>query len=276
MAVSYTHLYIRTNKDSARNFKIMTCAETKTAAADWQERIAHSDSVLIESIDIFKNFLAISERRHGLTAIHIINLKNNQEHFIDFGEATYTASLGYNPEYNTDSLRYNYSSLTTPASVYDYSMTTKQKELKKQQEIVGGYNAADYVAERVYATAKDGTKVPVSLVYKKGFKKDGAGPLLLYGYGSYGHSMDPSFNSNMLSLLNRGFAFAIAHIRGGQEMGRSWYENGKLLKKKNSFTDFIDCADYLVKEKYTSPAPVSYTHLDVYKRQLQIMLKHQR
>ena len=133
--------YIRTNKDSARNFKIMTCAETKTAAADWQERITHSDSVLIESIDIFKNFLAISERRHGLTAIHIINLKNNQEHFIDFGEATYTASLGYNPEYNTDSLRYNYSSLTTPASVYDYSMTTKQKELKKQQEIVGGYNA---------------------------------------------------------------------------------------------------------------------------------------
>ena len=246
--------YIRTNKDSARNFKIMTCTETKTAAADWQERIAHSDSVLIESIDIFKNFLAISERRHGLTAIHIINLKNNQEHFIDFGEATYTASLGYNPEYNTDSLRYNYSSLTTPASVYDYSMTTKQKELKKQQEIVGGYNAADYVAERIYATAKDGTKVPVSLVYKKGFKKDGAGPLLLYGYGSYGHSMDPSFNSNMLSLLNRGFAFAIAHIRGGQEMGRSWYENGKLLKKKNSFTDFIDCADYLVKEKYTSPA----------------------
>lgn len=243
--------YIRTNKDSAKNFKLMTCTETQTAAANWQERIPTSDSILIEGMDVFKNFLVISERKQGLTQIHIINTATKQEHYLDFGEASYAAYPGYNPEYNTDTLRYNYTSLTTPASVYDYNMNSKEKTLKKQQEVVGGYNAADYITERLYARATDGTNIPISLLYKKGFVKDGNGPLLLYGYGSYGYSMDASFNSVRLSLLDRGFAFAIAHIRGGQEMGRAWYEDGKMFKKKNSFTDFINCAEFLVSNKYT-------------------------
>ena len=244
--------YIRTNNDKATNFKIMTCTEDKTDTSNWKEMIAHSDSVLIESIDLFKSHIAISERKNGLTQIHIINTQNNQQHYINFGEATYAAYPGPTPEYNTDTIRYNYTSLTTPNSVYDYNMNTKEKKLMKQQEVVGGYNAAEYVTERLYATAKDGTRVPVSLIYKKGFKKDGSRPLLLYAYGSYGISMDASFTSTRLSLLDRGFAFAIAHIRGGQEMGRKWYEDGKMLKKKNSFTDFIDCADFLIANKFTS------------------------
>ena len=244
--------YIRTNNDKAKNFKIMTSTEDRTDAGNWKEMIAHSDSILIEGIDLFKGHMAISERKNGLTQIHIINTENNQHHYLDFGEATYAAYLGGTPEYNTDVVRYNYTSLTTPASVDDYNMTTKEKKLMKQQEVVGGYNAADYVTERVYATAKDGTTIPVSLVYKKGYKKDGTKPLLLYGYGSYGISMDASFSAVRLSLLDRGFAYAIAHIRGGQEMGRSWYEDGKMMKKKNSFTDFIDCAEFLIANKYTS------------------------
>jgi oligopeptidase B len=245
--------YIRTNNDKATNFKIMTCTQDKTDTSNWKEMIAHNDSILIEGMDLFNGHVAISERKNGLTQIHVINTKTNQHHYLDFGEATYAAYLGSTPEYNTDVLRYNYTSLTTPGSVYDYNMTTKEKKLMKQQEVVGGYNAADYITERLYATAKDGTIVPISLVYKKGFKKDGTAPLLLYGYGSYGASMDASFSSTRLSLLNRGFAFAIAHIRGGQEMGRKWYEDGKMMKKKNTFTDFIDCAEYLVANKYSSP-----------------------
>jgi oligopeptidase B len=244
--------YIRTNKDKAKNFKLMTCPENNTGEAAWQELIAHSDTILIENFDLFKSHISISERKNGLTQIHIINTQTNQHHYLDFGEATYAAYPGYTPEYNTDVVRYNYTSLTTPASVYDYNMNTKEKKLMKQQEVVGGYNAADYVTERLYATAKDGTTVPISVVYKKGFKKDGNGPLLLYGYGSYGASMDASFTSTRLSLLDRGFAYAIAHIRGGQEMGRAWYEDGKMLKKKNSFTDFIDCAEFLIANKFTS------------------------
>ncbi len=244
--------YIRTNADGAKNFKLMTSPEDKTDAAHWKELIAHSDSVLIESFDLFKSHLAVSERKNGLTQIHIINSTNGQEHYLDFGEATYAAYLGGTPEYNTEVVRYNYTSLTTPGSVYDYNMNTKAKKLLKQQEVVGGYEASDYVTERLYAKATDGTMVPISLVYKKGFKKDGSGPVLLYGYGSYGSSMDASFNSGRLSLLNRGFAFAIAHIRGGQEMGRSWYEDGKMLKKKNTFTDFINCAEFLIANNFTS------------------------
>jgi oligopeptidase B len=246
------HFYIRTNNDKATNFKIMTCTQDKTDTSNWKEMIAHSDSILIEGIDLFNGHVAISERKNGLTQIHVINTKNNQHHYLDFGEATYAAYLGSTPEYNTEVLRYNYTSLTTPGSVFDYNMTTKEKKLMKQQEVVGGYNAADYVTERLYATAKDGTIVPISLVYKKGYKKDGRAPLLLYGYGSYGASMDASFSSTRLSLLNRGFAFAIAHIRGGQEMGRKWYEDGKMMKKKNTFTDFIDCAEYLIANQYSS------------------------
>ncbi len=246
------HFYIRTNNDKAKNFKIMTSTEDKTDTSNWKEMIAHSDSVLIEGFDLFKGHMAVSERKNGLTQIHIINTQNNEQHYLDFGEATYAAYQGGTPEYNTDVVRYNYTSLTTPNAVYDYNMNTKEKKLMKQQEVVGGYTAGDYITERLYAKAKDGTTVPISLVYKKGFKKDGSAPLLLYGYGSYGASMDASFSSTRLSLLDRGFAFAIAHIRGGQEMGRSWYEDGKMMKKKNTFTDFIDCADFLIAGKYTS------------------------
>ena len=243
--------YIRTN-DKAKNFKLMTCAENKTDSASWKELLAHNDSILIQDFELFKNFMAISERKNGLTQIHIINIQNNTGYYLAFDEPTYLAAVADNPDYNTDNVRFNYTSLTTPASVYDYNMVSKEKKLMKQQEVIGGFNAKDYVSERLYATAKDGTKIPISIVYKKGFNKDGNSPLMLYGYGSYGISMDATFSSTRLSLLDRGFAFAIAHIRGGQEMGRSWYEDGKMMKKKNTFTDFIDCAEFLLANKYTS------------------------
>jgi oligopeptidase B len=243
--------YIRTNLN-AKNFKVVTCAENKTDSSNWQEMIAHNDSILIQGIDVFKNFVAVSERKNGLTQVHIINTQNNASHYLAFDEPAYTANLGYTPDYNSEVVRFNYTSLTTPLSVYDYNMGTKEKKLMKQQEVVGGYTVGDYITERLFATAKDGTKIPISIVYKKGFKKDGTAPLHLYGYGSYGASMDASFSSGRLSLLNRGFAFAIAHVRGGQEMGRYWYEDGKMMKKKNTFTDFIDCAEFLLANKYTT------------------------
>ncbi|HQW92435.1 MAG TPA: S9 family peptidase [Ferruginibacter sp.] len=245
--------YIRTNLQ-AKNFKIMTSAESKTDSSAWQDLIAHDDKVLIQGFDLFKNFLAISERKDGLTRIHILNTQNNDSHLLAFDEAAYAAGISYSPDYNTDVMRYNYTSLTTPSSVYDYNMSTKTKKLMKQQEVIGTFKPGDYETERVFATAKDGTKIPISIVYKKGFKKDGNAPLMLYGYGSYGASMEASFSSVRLSLLDRGFAYAIAHIRGGQEMGRSWYEDGKMKKKINTFTDFIDCAEFLLAGKYTSKA----------------------
>ncbi|MEO5682075.1 MAG: S9 family peptidase [Chitinophagaceae bacterium] len=237
---------------NAKNFRLMECAYGKTASTEWKEVIANRPDVLLEGLDEFKNFLVIVERKEGLRQMHIRNIANGQEHYLDFGEPAYTANPTANPEFNTTTLRYSYTSMTTPNSVYDYNMETKDKKLMKQQEVVGGYDSKEYTTERIYATAKDGTKVPLSIVYKNGFVKDGHAPLLLYAYGSYGNSMDAGFSSNRLSLLNRGFAFAIAHIRGGQEMGRQWYEDGKLMKKKNSFTDFIDCGEYLIAQKYTS------------------------
>jgi oligopeptidase B len=243
--------YIRTNLN-AKNFKIVTCAEDKMEWANWKDLVPHNDSILISAFDLFKNFIAINERKGGQTQIHILNTQTNSSHYLAFDEAAYVANISTNPDYNTDVMRFNYTSLTTPNSVYDYNMVSSEKKLMKQQEVVGGYNPKDYQTERLLATAKDGTKIPISIVYKKGFPKDGNGPLLLYAYGSYGISSDPYFSSIRLSLLNRGFAFAIAHIRGGQELGRYWYEDGKMQKKKNTFTDFIDCADFLINEKYTS------------------------
>ncbi|BAV04406.1 oligopeptidase B [Filimonas lacunae] len=243
---------ILTNKD-AKNFRLMECPLTQTGVEHWKEVIAHRTDVLLEDIEEFKDYLVVEERKNGLMQIRIRKLADNSEHYLDFGEPAYTAYTSGNPEYNSTNLRYAYTSLTTPGSIFDYNLFTSEKTLRKQQEVAGGYNAAEYVTERLYATAKDGSKVPISLVYKKGFTKDGNAPLLLYAYGSYGSSMDASFSSARLSLLNRGFVYAIAHIRGGQEMGRQWYEDGKMLKKKNTFTDFIDCGEFLVKEKYTSP-----------------------
>ena len=243
--------YIRTNLH-AKNFKIVTCTEDKKDTANWKDLLPHSDSILVQGFELFKNYMAVSERINGLTQMHIINLKDNASHYLVFDEPAYTASIGTNAEYNTDTLRFNYTSLTTPASVYDYNMVPREKKLMKQQEVLGDFKISDYITERGFAVAKDGAKIPISIVYKKGFIKDGNAPLLLYAYGSYGSSTDVSFSSVRLSLLNRGFAYAIAHIRGGEEMGRYWYEDGKMMKKKNTFTDFIDCAEYLLANKYTS------------------------
>jgi oligopeptidase B len=243
--------YIRTNRN-AKNFKMMETSISNTAEANWKEVIPHRTDVLFEDFEVFKDFLVIQERIKGLTALRIRPWKDSKEHYLDFGEPTYTAYTSVNPEFDTKILRYTYTSMTTPNSTYDYNMVSKEKKLLKQQEVLGGYNPADYVTERLWAAAKDGTKVPISLVYKKGLKKDGKAPMLLYSYGSYGISSNATFSSTRLSLLNRGFVFAMAHIRGGQEMGREWYENGKLLKKKNTFTDFIDCADFLIKQKYAA------------------------
>jgi len=244
--------YIRTNKDDAQNFKIMISPETATTKENWTDLMPYDKNIFIEGIDLFKDHMVISERKDGITQLRIRPWDGKNEHYIAFGEASYATGTGINPEFETDLLRLDYTSLTTPNTTYDYNVKTKKLELLKQQEVIGNFNAADYVSERQMVKAKDGTLVPLSIVYKKGYKKDGTRPLLLYAYGSYGYSMDPYFSSARLSLLNRGFGFAIAHIRGGQEMGRQWYEDGKLLKKKNTFTDFIDCGDYLVKEGYVA------------------------
>ncbi len=242
---------IRTNWN-ALNFRLMECSLDKTDSSNWKEVIPHRKDVLIQGVEEFKDFIVINERKNGLVNLRVKNNITGKEHYINFEEAAYTAGLGANPEYKTSSLRYNYTSLTTPSTVYDYDLNTKVKTLKKQQEVVGGYNPQDYQTERIYATATDGTKIPISLVYKKGLDKNGMAPLLLYAYGSYGISMDVNFSSTRLSLLNRGFVYAIAHIRGGEDLGRQWYEDGKLMKKKNTFTDFIDCGSYLIQQKYTS------------------------
>ena len=246
--------YIITNKDGATNFKLMQTPVSKTGKANWKDVIPHREDVLLEDIEIFKDYLALQERKNGLSQIRIKKWNDPKiDYYVDFGEEAFTASIGVNREFDTNTLRYEYSSLTTPNSTYDYNMQTKQKELKKRQEVVGDFNPENYEAKRVYATATDGTKIPISLVYRKGIKLNGNNPTLIYGYGSYGNSTNPSFNSVRLSLLDRGFVYAIAHIRGGQEMGRKWYEEGKMMKKKNTFTDFIDASEYLIKQNYTNP-----------------------
>jgi len=243
--------YIRTNLE-AKNFRLMETPIDKTTKENWKEVIPHRKDVLLEQFEVFKDFLVVNERKNGLTNLRIIKWDDQSDHYLDFGEEAYVAYIAHNPEFDTDLLRFGYMSLTTPNSVFDYNMKTKEKELLKQQEVVGDFDPKNYKTERLYATAKDGIKIPISLVYRKGFEKNGDNPCLLYGYGSYGASMDPYFSSIRLSLLDRGFVFAIAHIRGGQEMGRWWYEDGKLLKKKNTFTDFIACAEHLIAEKFTS------------------------
>lgn len=252
---SITHFnnkfYVITNMD-AKNFRLMKTSAKKTGKENWKEVIAHRDDVMLLGIEVFNKFMAIEERENGLTNIRIIDNKTKEEHYLNFGEETYTAGISYNPDFATNKLRYHYSSLTTPSSTIDYNMETKVKDVKKQQEVLGDFSPENYEAKRIWATAKDGTKVPISLVYKKDIDPTGNNPLLLYAYGSYGYSMEPYFSSARLSLLNRGFVYAIAHIRGGQEMGRYWYEEGKMLNKMNTFTDFNACAEYLIAENYTS------------------------
>jgi len=246
--------YILTNKDKAENFKLMKTSVNKTSKTNWEEVIPHRDDVLLEDIEIFNDFLVLEERENGLNKIRIMPWNGEGEYYLPFESETYTAYATGNVDFDTDILRYGYQSMTTPSSIIDFNMKTKVKEIKKEQEVLGGnFDKNNYVEERVWATASDGVKVPISMVYRKGLKKDGTNPLLQYAYGSYGHSMDATFSTTRLTLLDRGFIFAIAHIRGGEDLGRQWYEDGKLLKKKNTFTDFIDCSKFLITEKYTSP-----------------------
>jgi oligopeptidase B len=245
--------YILTNKDDATNFKLMKTPEKATSMENWKDLIPHREDVLLEDIEIFKDYLVLGERSNGLNKIRIMPWNGKGEYYLPFDSETYTANISTNPDFDTQILRYSYQSLGTPSSVIDFNMKTKEKEIKKEQQVLGGkFDKKNYVEERVWATAEDGTKIPISMIYRKGMKKDGKNPLLLYAYGSYGATMDPYFSSTRLSLLDRGFIYAIAHIRGGEDMGRLWYENGKLLHKKNTFTDFIDCSKFVIKEKYTS------------------------
>ena len=241
---------IRTNAGGAANFKIMTARDDATARSDWQEWIAHDPAIYIEYFETFADYTAIGERSDGLERIRIIK-KDGSSEYLKADEPAYTMGLSSNPEPDSDWLRYGYTSLTTPAIIFETNIKTGERRQLKQQP-VPGYDAANYTTERVWVPARDGTKIPVSLVYRKDFKRDGTAALLQYGYGSYGMSMDPGFNSNTISLLDRGMVYAIAHIRGGQEMGRAWYEDGKLLHKKNTFTDFIDVTRWLVAEKYAA------------------------
>lgn len=245
------NFYIRTNKD-ALNFKLMKTPVNATGMKNWTEVIPHRPDVLLEDFEVFSHHLVLSERKEGLINLRVKAWDGSADYYLDFGEPTYMAHTSANPEFDTPLLRYSYTSLTTPNSVYEFDMVQKTKTLLKQQEVVGGYDPDQYQSERLYATSHDGVKVPISLVYKKGLVKNGENPLLLYGYGSYGSTMDAYFSSSRLSLLDRGFVFAIAHIRGGEEMGRQWYEDGKLLKKKNTFLDFIACGEYLIDQKFTN------------------------
>jgi oligopeptidase B len=245
--------YIITNKDGATNFKLQKTSELTTEKEYWQDVIPYREDVLIEDIEIFKDYLVINERENGLNKLRIMSWDGKEDYYLPFHDETYTANVGNNPDFDSNVLRYGYNSLTTPSSVIDYNFKTKQKEVKKEQEILGGqFDKNNYKSERVWATARDGVKVPISLVYRKGIKKDGKNPLLIYAYGSYGSTIDPYFSSIRLSLLDRGFIYAIAHVRGSEYLGRHWYESGKLLSKKNTFFDFIDCSEYLINQKYTS------------------------
>ena len=242
--------YIRTNWQ-AKNFRLMRTPVSATGKENWREVVPHQQDVYLQGFEIFKDHLVLRERKGGLNQIRIKPWSGEGAHHLDFGEPTYMAYIGENHDFDTPLVRYVYSSLTTPESTYDYNMKTREKTLLKRKEVLGGFDPANYRTERLHAPAADGTLVPISIVYREGFTKDGEHPLLLYAYGSYGSSMDAEFYAAGVSLLDRGFAYGIAHVRGGQELGRDWYEGGKLLNKKNTFTDFIACGEYLIAEGYT-------------------------
>ena len=246
------HFYIRTN-DSAHDFRLMKTPIDQTAMSNWTEVIPARENVLLSGFQIFKDHLVVTERSEGLIQLRVRPWDGSEEHYINFGEPAYLAFPRDNYEFDTAVLRFHYESMTTPASVYDYDMNTRDRTLLKEDEVLGGFDKNNYEAKRIYATARDGERIPISLVHRKGIELDGSNPLLLGGYGSYGSSRNASFSAYRISLLDRGMVYAIAHIRGGQEMGRRWYDDGKLLNKKNTFTDFIDCGQHLVDTKYTSP-----------------------
>lgn len=252
--------YILTNKE-AKNFQLMSSPEEATSQDNWTTVIPHRENVLLEDVDLFRKFMVLSERENGLTKLRVIAFgetpgaplgADGSSHYLDFQDEAYMAYTSQNPEFDTEILRYGYQSMTTPASTYDYNMVTKESTLLKQQPVLGDFDAANYSSERRFSESRDGTKVPLSIVYRKGAEKNGQAPLLLYAYGSYGYSMDPYFSVARLALLDRGFIYVIAHIRGGEEMGRHWYEGGKLLNKKNTFQDFIDAGEWLIANNYTN------------------------
>lgn len=254
---SITHydsqFYVMTNKDDAYNFKLMQVGEDNTEMMHWKELIAHCDKTLLEGVDVFSNYLVVSERSDGLPRIKIQPWDSSIEsYYLPFESETYTAYTGANIDFETEILRYAYQSLKTPSSVIDFNMRTREQVVMKEQVVLGAFDKDNYVEERIWAKTQDGVKVPISLVYKKGLVKDGNNPLLLYGYGAYGATMEAYFSSIRLSLLDRGFIYAIAHVRGGEDLGREWYEDGKLFNKKNTFQDFIDCSKYVIEQKYTS------------------------
>jgi oligopeptidase B len=248
--------FIVTN-ENAKNFKVVEAPVASPDKAHWKDYLPYDPQVKIDAVDAFENHLVISERRNGLSAIRICDLKSGEAHEINFDEPTYEVSLDRNPVFKTSIVRIDYSSFITPNSVIDYDMVSRRKELKKETPVLGGYRKSDYVSERVFARADDGVEIPISLFYKKGFRKDGTAPLLLTGYGAYGISTDANFSSSTISLVDRGFVFAIAHIRGGGELGRTWYDDGKLLTKKNTFTDFVSCVQYLLDQQYAAPKRVA-------------------
>ncbi|NNF35468.1 MAG: S9 family peptidase [Saprospiraceae bacterium] len=244
--------YIRTNKDGATNYKLMKTSLDQTTVEHWEDVFPYDAEVFIEDVEIFADFLVISERANGNTRLRVIRWEDGNAHFVDFGQEAYMAYTSVNKAFDTGLLRLGFTSMITPNTIYDYNMNTRELTLLKQQEVVGGFNEEEYESEKLMVKARDGELVPLSIVYKKEFKPDGKNPLLLYAYGSYGHSIDPYFSSARLSLLDRGFSFAIAHVRGGQEMGRTWYDSGKLLVKKNTFNDFVDCGKALIEQSYVS------------------------
>lgn len=257
MEYSLTHyennFYILTNMGGATNFKLMTTPEDQTESEHWVDFIPHREEVLLEDIEMFNEYYVLSERENGLNKLKIVRWDSGESYYLPFDNETYTAYVGTNPDFDTEILRYGYNSMTTPSSIIDFNMRTREKEIKKEQEVLGGkFDKENYVSERIWAPARDGKKVPVSLVYHKDTKLDGNSPLLQYAYGSYGHTIDPYFSTVRLSLLDRGFIYAIAHVRGGEYLGRKWYEEGRLLNKINTFTDFIDCSKCLIQQKYTS------------------------
>ncbi|WP_297089585.1 S9 family peptidase [uncultured Draconibacterium sp.] len=245
------HFYIRTNLD-AQNFRLMKTPVLKTEKENWTEVIAHREDVFFTGFDVFKDYLIVSERKEGITQLRVMPWKG-EEYYIDFDEEVYTANSDINLEFDSEVFRFSYSSMTTPTSIFDFNLKTKERTLLKQDEVLGGFDKNNYETKRIYATAGDGTQIPMSIVYKKGMEKNGENPTMLYGYGSYGATMDPRFRLSILPLLDRGFVYAIAHIRGSQINGRAWYEDGKLLNKMNTFTDFNDCAQFLIDDGYTNP-----------------------
>ncbi|TYP98758.1 oligopeptidase B [Tenacibaculum adriaticum] len=247
------HFYIKTNKDGATNFKLMKTPVTKTGKENWVDVIPHREDTLLEDISIFKDYLVLEERNEGLNKIRIKRWDESVDYYLPFEEETYSAGVYANPDFDTDIIRYSYNSMTTPSSVIDFNMKDKSKEIKKEQAVLGGkFDKNNYLSERIWVPARDGKKVALSIVYRKDTKLDKNTPILQYAYGSYGYTVNDGFSTTRLSLLDRGFVFALAHIRGSQYLGREWYEDGKMLNKKNTFNDFIDCSKYLIDNNYTS------------------------